>query len=96
MGSDPALQCQRLLALGPVDIHRSHIMVPTKNSIDAKKTYGCRGMATCTRCRGLWNSAYSKVRRPKITRSMPPTPYGCELPFHAPWFFKGLAECLYN
>ena len=22
--------------------------------------------------------------------------YGCELLFHAPWFFKGLAECLYN
>ena len=30
------------------------------------------------------------------THCMPPTPYGCELPFHAPWFFKGLAECLYN
>jgi heme-degrading monooxygenase HmoA len=25
---------------------------------------------------GLWNSAYSKVRRPKITHCMPPTPYG--------------------
>ena len=40
------------------------------------KTYGCRVRATSTRCRGLWNSTCSKVRRPKITRSMPPTPYG--------------------
>ena len=47
-----------------------------KGSEDAFENVWLSRVATSTRCRGLWNSTCSKVRRPKIIRSMPPTPYG--------------------
>ena len=52
-----------------------------KGSEEAFENVGCRVIATSTRCRGLLNSVYSKVQRPKITHCIPPTPYGSRTAF---------------